>query len=202
MTRRHGQTPRFSKPGGLHAAIPILIVAAVACGRVSETDQRRTAGVTFPFAERIGWLHGSCFAIQNPDLALGTTLALVITAEPQRVQQARIGERTNVSAKCQALIEGRAAINSKPGLFFYVLESTSIGSTDMGLGIVAPPANPEVVSGLARVDLDRDGHDEVFSSCATAEGVKFAIWTGKAYQGEPRWTGYYYLDYETTPNCP
>jgi hypothetical protein len=99
-------------------------------------------------------------------------------------------------------MEGRAAINSKPGIFFYTLESSGIGSTEMGFGIVAPPAEPEVVNGLARVDLDRDGQDEVFSSCATTEGIKCAVWTDKAYEGEPRWTGYYYLDYDTTPNCP
>jgi hypothetical protein len=118
------------------------------------------------------------------------------------MQQAQIRERTNAPATCQALLEGRSAINAKPGMFFCTLESANIASTDMGIGIVAPPAHPTVVNGLARVDLDQDGHGEVFSTCATAEGIKFAVWAGKAYQGEPRWTGYYYPDYETTPNCP
>jgi hypothetical protein len=203
MNGRSGHTARvFQRTGMFRAGIPILIVAAVACGSVSELDQRGAAGVTFPFGERIGWLHGPCLAISNPDLARGTPLALVITVEPQRVEQARIQERTDSPARCQALMEGRAAVNAKPGLSFYALESGSITSSDMGFGIVAPPAKPEVVNGLARVDLDQDGHGEVFSSCATTEGIKFAVWTEKAYQGEPRWSGYYYLDYESTPNCP
>ena len=203
MKKRCGQNPRrFQRAGGLRAGIPILIIAALACGRVSELDQRGAGGTTFLFRERIGWLHGSCLACSNPDLARGTPLALVITAEPQWVQQARIQERTDSPVRCQALMEGRAAVNAKPGMSFYALESGSISSSDMGFGIVAPPANPEVVNGLVRVDLDQDGHGEVFSSCATTEGIKFAVWTEKAYQGEPRWSGYYYLDYESTPNCP
>ena len=93
-------------------------------------------------------------------------------------------------------------MNAKPGMSFYALETGSVGVSDMGFGIVTPPPNPGVVNGLARVDLDQDGRNEVFSSCATSEGIKFAVWTGKAYQGEPRWSGYYYLDYEMKPTCP
>ena len=93
-------------------------------------------------------------------------------------------------------------MNAKPGMSFYTLDTGSVGSTDMGLGIVASPANLAVTNGLARVDLDLDGHSEVFSSCATSEGIKFAVWSEKAYHGEPRWSGYYYLDYEMNPTCP
>ena len=72
----------------------------------------------------------------------------------------------------------------------------------MGFGIVTPPANPVVVNGLAQADLDKEGHSEVFSSCATSEGIKFAVWTGQPYRGEPRWSGYYYLGYDSKPTCP
>jgi hypothetical protein len=87
-------------------------------------------------------------------------------------------------------------------MVFNGLEAADVSSTDMGIGIISPPPSLEVVNGMARVDLDQNGRHEVFSSCATREGVKFAVWTDKAYEGEPRWSGYYYLDYETTPNCP
>jgi hypothetical protein len=192
----------FQKASVLRTAISILIVAVVACGRVSEPAQDLATSLAFPFAERIGWLHGSCLAIAKPDLVGGTPVALVITGEPQKLQQARIGERTDSPDKCQALIHGRAAVNAKAGTFFYALETGSIGPTDMGFAIVVPPVNPEVVNGLVRVDLDRNGHSEVFSSCATSEGINFAVWTEMAYQGEPLWSAYYYLDYETEPTCP
>jgi hypothetical protein len=195
---------RFLKAGtfGRRAAIPILVAAAVACSVSEPVQQPPAVAVPFPFGERIGWLHGSCLAISNPNLAAATPVALVLTGEPQKVQQARIKGRTDSPQACQPLMEGRAAGNAKPGMFFYGLETGSIGSTEMGFGIVEPPANPEVVNGLAQVDLDRDGHREVFTSCATTEGIKFAVWADKAYEGEPRWSGYYYLDYETTPTCP
>jgi hypothetical protein len=203
MKRRYGLTlPIFQRGVGLRAAIAILIIAAVSCGRVNEPGQHAAVGAAFPFSERIGWLHGPCLAISNPNLAHGTAVALVIAGEPQKVQQARIQERTESPATCQALMEGRARVNAKPGMSFYALETGSVGSTDMGFGLVAPPANPAVVNGLARVDLDQDGHSEVFSSCATSEGIRFAVWTEKAYQGESRWSGYYYLDYEMKPTCP
>jgi hypothetical protein len=59
-----------------------------------------------------------------------------------------------------------------------------------------------VVNGLVQVDLNHDGQSEVFSSCATSEGIKFAVWTGKAYQVEPLWSGYEYLGYDLQPTCP
>src|SRR5436853_2883490 len=56
MKRRCGLALRiFRRAVGLRAAIPILIVAAVSCGRVSEPGQHAAVGVAFPFGERIGW---------------------------------------------------------------------------------------------------------------------------------------------------
>ena len=190
----------FLRPGAARAGLLILLLAVVACGGAREPESH--AGPLFSFAARIGWLHGSCLAIRNADLARGTPVDVVILAEPQRVEQARVGERTDSPQRCQALIPGRAKVNAKPGMFFYALEAGDLGSRDMGIGIVEPPAHPQTVNGLARVDLDQDGRREIFSSCATTEGIKFAVWTEKAYRGEPRWSAYYYLDDETTPTCP
>jgi hypothetical protein len=190
----------FLRTGAARAGLLILLLAVVACGGAREPESH--AGQMFPFAARIGWLHGSCLAIRNADLARGTPVDVVILAEPQRVEQARVGERTDSPQRCQALILGRAKVNAKPGMFFYALEAGDLGSRDMGIGIVEPPAHPQTVNGLARVDLDQDGRREIFSSCATTEGIKFAVWTEKAYRGEPRWSAYYYLDDETTPTCP
>ena len=184
-------------------AVVVLVLGVVgACERGSEPKPHAAATLPVPIAERIGWLHGPCLAIANPKLAGGTPLTLVLAGEPQTVQPARIGERTVSPERCQALKEGRAAVNAKPGVVFYTLEAGSLDATAMGFGIVPPPAQPAVVSGLVQVDLEQDGHREVFSSCATTEGIKFALWADKAYQGEPRWSAYYYLDYESQPTCP
>ena len=192
---------KFQRAVASTAAITTLVLAAVSCRGVNESPQQPHAAA-FAFNERIGWLHGPCLAISNPGLARGTAVTLVIAGEPQKVEQTRIQERTESATTCQALLEGRAKMNAKPGISFYALEPGSVAPTDMGVGLVSPPATPAVVNGLARVDLDQDGHSEVFSSCATTEGIKFAVWNDKAFQGESRWSGYYYLDYEMKPTCP
>ena len=197
-----GLTLRAFKRTTSFCAAILLMVAAVSCERKSNLGQHAAVSGEFPFSERIGWLHGPCLAIANPNLAHGTPVALVITATPQRVLQTQIQEQTNSPGACEALMEGRGTRNAKAGMSFYKLETGSVDSSEMGFGIVKPPSNLSVVNGLAQVDLDQNGHNEVFSSCATTEGIKFAVWTDKAYQGESRWSGYYYLDYETKPTCP
>jgi len=178
----------------------LLSLLAIACGRAKEPEPR--AGSTFPVSARIGWLHGPCLAIRNADLARGTPIDVVILAEPQRLEPARIAERAGSSQNCPALLPERAKSNARPGVFFYTVEATGVDSSAMGIGIVEPPAHPKIVDGMAQVDLDGDGRAEVFSSCATAEGVKFAVWTERAYRGEPLWSADYHLDYESTPTCP
>jgi hypothetical protein len=186
--------------------VPILLMAAIACQKKSEAKLPAPApapAVTaFPFAERIGWFQGPCLAISNQQLAPGTSVTLVVMAEPQKVQQARSQEQTTDPKKCKALLQDRAAMNAKPGISFYALPPGSVDSLDMGIGIVEAPANPTVVNGLAQADLNRDGQTEVFSTCTTREGIKFAVWAGKPYQGEPRWSGYEYLGYDLEPTCP
>lgn len=188
----------------LCAAGPLLLMAAISCRKQSQAKQppHSAAGEAFPFQERIGWFQGPCIAISNQHLAPGTSVTLVVMAEPQKVQQARSLEQTTDPKTCKALLQQRAAVNAKPGISFYALQPGSVESTDMGIGIVEAPASPTVMNGLAQVDLNHDGQNEVFSSCATSEGIKFAVWTGKAYQGEPRWSGYEYLGYDLQPTCP
>jgi hypothetical protein len=129
-------------------------------------------------------------------------VTLVITGEPQKIEQATIGTSTTSPADCQALKQGRALMNAKPGVAFYKLSSAQLSASDMGFGVVNSPTTPTLVSGVAQMDLHHNGHPQVFSSCATSEGIKFSVWTDKAYQGEPSWTGYNYLGYDITPTCP
>lgn len=186
----------------LGGAIPILLLAAVSCRKTSETKQSASApAVAFSFAERVGWFQGPCLAISNQHLARGTPVALVVMAEPQTVQQVRTLDQTTDPTTCKALLQERAKTNAKPGISFYALEPGSVGATDMGIGIVQSPALA-VADGRVQADLNGDGQSEIFTSCATSEGIKFAVWTTKAYQGEPRWSGYYYLGYDLQPTCP
>jgi hypothetical protein len=195
---------RLNRALVLHAAIPILLFAGVSFQMALGTrpPASANAGTAFSFTERVGWFHGPCLAIANQHLAQGTSLALVVMGKPQKVMQAQSLEQTTDPTRCEALTQGRTKMNAKPGISFYALETGSVEPTDMGIGLVEPPARPDVVKGLVRADLNQDGQREVFSSCATSEGITFAVWTGKAYQGEPLWSGYYYLGYDLRPTCP
>lgn len=178
----------------------LLLLFLASCKEPANKEPEQKAA-PFSFSERIGWLHGPCLAISAPELAAGTPVTLVIGAEPQSAQESRIQGKTDSPANCPALLEDRAKVNQKPGTVFYTLEG-NVGKSDMGFGIVMPPAVPAIVNGQAVIDLDHDGKNEVFTSCATSEGIKFDVWSEKPNQGEPRWSAYYYLGYDLTPTCP
>jgi hypothetical protein len=189
----------------MRAAASLLLALALvtACRRepVSLPAAPAATAATFSFAERVGWIHGRCLAIANHTLARGAPVAVIITDEPQRVQPARLGGRTTDASVCPALLEGRAGINAKSEISFYRLEAEALGPRDIGIAIIDPPAMPTVVNGLARLALDPTG-EHVFSSCTTSEGIKYAVWSGQANRGEPRWSGYNYLGYDVTRTCP
>lgn len=163
---------------------------------------RAAATETIAYDKRIGWFHGLCLAISDPNLTPGTAVTLVVMGDPQRVERTEIRDRTTASESCPALSSGRADTNVKSGAAFYRLSARKISNTDTGIGLIAPPEDPTVTEGLAHVDLNGDGGREVFASCATSEGIKFSIWKGKAYQGTPVWSAYYYLGYDLVPSCP
>ena len=186
----------------VHAVIFVLIVATTSCHHGSEPSQNPTGSQGFRMESATGWFHGSCLAIGNPNLARGTSIELVVMGEPQNVLQGQVGDKVSSAASCAPLIESRRSQNAKAGTSFYGLEGTKLSATDMGIGIVGTPQKITVVNGTARTDLNSDGRPEVFSSCATAEGINFAIWTENRFQGTPLWSGYYYLGYDMKPTCP
>lgn len=186
----------------MRAATLLLIIAATACRRGTESTQHSTNREVFPFDTRTGWFHGACLAISDPNLARATKVDLVVMGEPQRVLQGQVGEKVSSAASCTPLTEGRRSHNAKDGTSFYGLEGTKLTPTDMGIGIVNPPQELVVLNGLAQTDLNSDGRPEVFSSCATTEGINFAVSTEKQYQGVRLWSKYYYLGYDMKPTCP
>jgi hypothetical protein len=182
----------------MKASVLILLgIAAVSCGR----RELKLAPGPFIFSDRIGWMQGPCLAIANANLKPGTPVSVVIAAQPQKIVAARVQEQTTSAATCPALTEERAA-GIKAGTVFYALEGGGISRSDMALGIVNAPATPTIVDGQAKVDLDQDGRSEVFTSCASSEGINFAVWSGNPYEGDSRWSEYYYVGYDLVPNCP
>lgn len=180
----------------------VLAVAATACRGGTQSTQHSTNREVFPLEKRTGWFHSACLAISDPNVERGTNVDLVVIGKPQRVLKGRLGKKVSSASSCEPLSEERRENNEKPGTYFYSVESTKLTATDIGIGLVSPPQEPVIVNGLAQADLNSDGRPEVFSSCATAEGINFTIWTGKPSQGVPLWSRYYYLGYDMKPTCP
>ncbi|MGL5879455.1 MAG: hypothetical protein ACRC2V_16975 [Xenococcaceae cyanobacterium] len=54
---------------------------------------------------------------------------------------------------------------------------------------------------VAKENLDGDGIEESFRSCASAEGLHLTVWSGQALTGTRKWHSYYYLGYDVEPTC-
>ena len=155
----------------------------------------------FDFDKSIGWLHGTCLAIKNDHVPPETNVTLVVMGEPQSVIETQIQNTVTADSDCPPLQEEKAAINKKDKSF-YSVKLPDPEADIMAIGIVGDHPNVTITDNRAEADLDKDGVNEVFTSCATSEGIKFFVWSGVANKDSPRWSGYYYLGYDMEPTCP
>jgi hypothetical protein len=147
--------------------------------------------------QRIGWVHGSCLAIADKMLALDTPVAIVSFDDTPSVIDARVGGLTMSSERCPALLDDRRVANVTKGWSFYELRLPPAPTVDLGIGVTG-----DVRRVNAGIDVSGDGIADMFTQCATSEGISFAVWSGTPYQGTPLWSAYYYLGYDTTATCP
>jgi hypothetical protein len=180
----------------------LLMLVVTSCRETKQPTQHSTDQKVFSPQKQLGWFHGSCLVIPDQPVSPATNVDLVITSEPQSVLKAKIGETLTSAPACQPLADERKGQNARPGTSFYAIKNAAPAATDMGIAIVDPPHEVTVVNGLARTDLTSDGHYDVFSSCATSEGINFSVWPQKANSGTPLWTQSYYLGYDMKPTCP
>lgn len=129
----------------------------------------------------IGWMHGNCLAIKNPDIPLQYEFTLVHLDEEDTVEKAIISKKTTKGEECYPLLDDRANINKSSGYFFYLVKSKK--PVNLAIGILKPEGLP--VSG-----------NEI-SYCNTTEGLQFSI----SKNNSVIWQGYYYLGYESDPTC-
>lgn len=145
----------------------------------------------------VGWLHGNCIAVQG-EVDIKSSTLLVVNLDSNRVEKLEFDQKSKSDDSCYALLEGRASINAKDERYFYMVNSKK--SVNLGIGIIFNAADK--ASNTEVIDLNGDGRNEVFTYCATSEGVQFSIWSGEKYHSDLIWSDYYYLGYDTEADCP
>lgn len=177
--------------GWRYIAVLIPLICSAAC--YSNGQQSVSNAVA------IGWLHGNCLAIKNPDLMPNSTINVFTPDGQLQIVEAEITGKTDSAENCPALLEDRRKINDTDGRIFYTVStSTPIG---MAIGVVAP-AGGEGASAVNPADTNRNGITDTFYFCQTSEGIEFSIWEGRPYKGRKLWDDYYYLGYSSEPTCP
>ena len=172
-----------------------------ACDSQDRAVQGKLQSVT-EFAAQIGWLHGNCLAIKTDGLKKGTKLAVVSLGKPQVLLEAEIIQRTKSGEECYALLEERKDVNMSGGNIFYSVAPASKAPLELAVGIVGLKEGFTTTDGTIHADVSGDGHQDYFTQCSTSEGVQFNVWSGSPYKGKALWSAYYYLGYDTEPNCP
>jgi hypothetical protein len=146
----------------------------------------------------------SCLRTKNGDLAKKTPVSIIISLDepPQRILSASVEEKLGKSCARYASESG----DKNPGSnFFYSLILNDYEGEeivyDNGIAVIQPERSIQLRNDLAVVDLNDDGKPEYFRRCTGFEGTHFTIWTGKPLKGKRIWHSFYYVDYDTEPNC-
>lgn len=157
------------------SALSILVLAS--CG---ELTHHREVVEQAPVDSRIGWLHGNCLAVKNPDIPGNRAITVAALDEPVRYGRAKVIGPASGADECPALMEDRRSVNIGNGYSFYQVSDTE--GLDLGIGFL---------------DMDAKVRNYHLDYCTTSEGVQFHVRDGSALV----WTGYYYLGYDTEVTC-
>ena len=129
--------------------------------------------------KNLGWMHGNCLAIKNPNIAIPTDITLVKLETNNTTEKGMIISKASSQEDCFPLMEDRKQINISSGYSFYLVKS--LAPIDLAIGVI--------------------GEDEInvsnFSYCTTTEGIKYLIKNSSTVI----WEGYYYLGYDSEVTC-
>lgn len=150
--------------------------------------------IAFSSGVFIGWFHGNCLAIQNPDIQKGSEINLVSTGDKVTVIKAKIMEKVFDDTHCWPLSADRRHVNVDTGKvsFYRLFTDTEL---NLGIGIMVNQGNESEI-----LDINRDGVTDKLYSCASSEGIHFKVYNGTT--DRLIWAGYYYLGYDIEANCP
>lgn len=150
------------------------------------------------FRNHIGWLHGNCLSIDNPNLKIDSSVIVVEFSDPKKIVNAKIVRRAVSADTCHALLNERRAVNAQKNSFYILSISNSM---KFGIGLVQSK-NEKLKPSFKVFDIDQDGVDDEFYYCFTSEGIQFSIWKREPYKSKRLWNDYYYLGYDLKATCP
>ena len=174
----------------------LLIAGISGCSIQSQHD---ISTETKNSVEKVGWLHGNCFAIRNAKIEKGTKLLIVRLGNKADVIPAKLLYKTESEKDCYAMMADRKSVNLASGATFYVVSLSQPLETGIGVldGNGKNPLRDLVVAAKNNAPSLRR-----FTQCATSEGLQFNLWNGPPYKSKALWSAYYYLGYDTEANCP
>ena len=162
-----------------------------------------------PLGARVGWI-SDCLVIQNHGLQPGTPLTIMTIGDQDQFSEDRvldlrltgkIVEKTSSEETCHLLADDRRAVMDPDNVSFYTvaLDDGPFMNPEeevFGIVVVGPPPP-------GAFDFDGNGSADSFTACQYYEGFGFDVWSGEPYGGEPSWSDYYYLGYESEEiDCP
>lgn len=138
---------------------------------------------------------GACLDIRNADLAPGVRVQLVLLDKPQSVAEAEVTKKLIKSCSTTDINDETES--------HYALKilQRNLDSSSPAIAIINPASSFKIRNGYVALDLDADGRMEYFRSCASSEGLHLTVWSGGLLRGKRKWHRYYYLGYDTEPDC-
>jgi hypothetical protein len=128
----------------------------------------------------------TCFAIHNPNLAVGSPVVLVSPLAPQAFTPARIASPS--TEVCPITKEVDPASSS----YTVTVNGTELPKLTPLIAVLGNPNAFALNNNVVQADLDQNGKLQTFRACDSADGVHLTIWQGSALTGTPLWRGYYY----------
>ena len=176
----------------------LLLAILTVCSQATETGQ--TSKIDFNL--HIGWLHGACLAINNPNLKNTTQIDVIILEQPQVHIRSQILAKVTPDNHCPALLEDRKKINISNMQAFYRVELDKKYKDTMAIGMINLSSHVDSKKNAIQIDINNNHINEVASTCTTSEGIQFLIQESNNKKDNIIWSSYYYLGYDLTPTCP
>jgi hypothetical protein len=178
----------------------IVLISLIMLGCTSQPHSEPVA-----ITKYAGWFYNDCLAIQAPNLVTGTNVTLIDSEDTDSTHNSKVLGPARTADECPALADDRKSVNTQDNKDFYLISKSKTikaeGFFIYGVALVISD-NKTFESISETLDLNNDGIQDSFSSCASSEGINFDIWSATPYKSKNIWNGYYYLGYDIDPNCP